>query len=92
MGDVSYNVPTGQFRAAIGVPGITTHTWQFAGMTGTTVGDKASQAIARAIARACTKVYADPSLTEAAKKELLDETKGIYISPLPEGAVPGDGM
>ena len=50
------------------------------------------QAIARAIARACTKVYADPSLTETAKKELLDETKGIYISPLPEGAVPGDGM
>ena len=92
VGDVSYNVPTGQFRAAIGVPGITTHTWQFAGMTGTTVGDKASQAIARAIARACTKVYADPSLPEAAKKELLDETKGIYISPLPEGAVPGDGM
>ncbi len=92
VGDVSYNIPTGQYRVAIGVPGITTHTWPFTAIVGTSIGDKASQAVARGIARACTMVYEDPSVTEKAKQELLDETKGEYLSPLPEGAKPGEGM
>ena len=92
VGDVSYIVPTAQFRAAVGVPGITTHTWQFTAMVGTSIGDKTSQAIARAIARACTMVYVNPSLVVQAKQELLEETKGNYIDPLPKDAKPGEGM
>ena len=92
MGDVSYLVPTAQFTAAVGVPGTGAHTWQFAAQVGTSIGDKASVAIARAIAYASAMVYENPSLTEQAKKELLDETHGKYVSPIPDGVKPGEGM
>ena len=92
VGDVSYLVPTAQFTAAVGVPGTGAHTWQFAAQVGTSIGDKASQAIARAIAYACTMVYENPSLAEQAKQELFDETHGEYVSPIPEGVKPGEGM
>ncbi len=92
VGDVSYLVPTAQFTAAVGVPGTGAHTWQFAAQVGTSIGDKASVAIARAIAYASAMVYENPSLTEQAKKELLDETHGKYVSPIPDGVKPGEGM
>ena len=92
VGDVSYLVPTGQYTAAVGIPGTGPHTWQFAAQVGTSIGDKASQAIARAIAYACTMVYENPSLAEQAKQELFDETHGEYVSPIPEGVKPGEGM
>ena len=92
VGDVSYLTPTAQFTSTVAVPGTGAHTWQFAAQVGTSIGDKASVAIARAIAYASTMVYEDPSLAEQAKKELLDETHGQYISPIPDGVKPGEGM
>ena len=59
---------------------------------GSSIGDKASVAAARAIALACVKVYENPSLTEIAKQELLDETGGEYLSPIPDDVRPGEGM
>ena len=92
VGDVSYLTPNAQFTSTVAVPGTGAHTWQFAAQVGTSIGDKASVAIARAIAYASTMVYEDPSLAEQAKKELLDETHGQYISPIPDGVKPGEGM
>ncbi len=57
---------------------------------GSSIGDKASLAVSRAIALACVKVYEDPSVIGQAKKELLEETGGVYISPIPDGIVPAD--
>lgn len=84
VGDVSYLVPTAQLSAAVAIPGTGPHTWQFAAQVGTSIGDKACFAVAKAIALACTKVYENPELAEQAKKELFEETKGQYQSPLPD--------
>lgn len=92
VGDVSYRVPTAQLTAATAIPGTGAHTWQMTAQVGTSIGDKAAVAAARAIALACTKVYENPSLAEKAKAELLEETGGAYISPIPDGVKPGDGM
>ncbi|OUQ15487.1 aminobenzoyl-glutamate utilization protein B [Lachnoclostridium sp. An14] len=92
VGDVSYLVPTGQYTAAVGIPGTGPHTWQFAAQVGTSIGDKASVAIARAMAYACTFVYEKPELAGQAKKELLEETGGVYNCPIPDDVKPGEGM
>lgn len=84
VGDVSYLVPTAQLTAAVAIPGTGPHTWQFTAQVGTSIGDKACLAAARAMALACTKVYDDPSLTKKAREELLAETKGVYVSPIPD--------
>ena len=91
-GDVSHIAPMGQCNAAIGIIGTGGHTWKFGAQAGTTIGDKAAQAVARAIGYASAKVYEEPSLVEKAKEELYKETGGEYISPLPDDLIPGTGM
>ena len=49
VGDVSYQVPTAQITAAAGIPETGAHTWQMTAQVGTSIGDKASQAVARAL-------------------------------------------
>lgn len=90
VGDVSYLIPTAQFTATTCIPGTGAHTWQFTAQVGTSIGDKASLAIARAIAYACTMVYEEPALAEQARQELLEETGGVYRSPIPDGVLPGE--
>ena len=55
-------------------------------------GQKQRAAIARAIAYASAQVYEDPGLAEQAKRELLEETGGVYVSPIPDGMKPGEGV
>ena len=90
VGDVSYQVPTAQITAAVGIPETGVHTWQMTAQVGTSIGDKASQAVARAIALACAKIYGKPEILDTAKKELEEETGGVYTSLIPEGILPGD--
>ncbi|WP_418454317.1 amidohydrolase [Allofournierella sp.] len=85
VGDVSYLVPTAQLTAATAIPGTGPHTWQFTGQVGTSIGDKGSQAAARAIALAAARLFEQPALLETAKQELLAETGGRYQSPIPSG-------
>lgn len=92
VGDVSYQVPTAQLTAAVGIPETGAHTWQMTAQVGSSIGDKAAASAARAIALACVRVYQDPSLAETAKQELFEETGGEYLSPLPDGIRPGEGM
>ena len=89
VGDVSYQVPTAQITAATGIPETGAHTWQMTAQVGTSIGDKASQAVARAIALACAKIYGNPEILDTAKRELEEETGGVYLSPIPEGVQPG---
>lgn len=90
VGDVSYQVPTAQISAAIGIPGTGLHTWQATAQVGSSIGDQASLAVARAIGLACAKVFEHPEVVEKAKEELKNATGGEYLSPLQEGAKPGD--
>jgi len=91
VGDVSYQVPTAQITAAVAIPGTGAHTWQMTAQVGSSIGDKACVAVAKAIGLACVKIYENPELVEQAKKELLEETGGVYISPIPDDVKPGEG-
>ena len=92
VGDVSYNVPTSQYAGTTSIPGTGLHTWQFAAQVGTSIGDKGSVAVARAIARACAEVWENTEVVKTAKEELLETTGGVYVSPLPDDVKPGEGM
>ena len=92
VGDVSHIAPTGQYMVTGVVLGTGDHTWQFTAQIGTSIGDKAAQSIARAIAYASAQVYENPELAEQAKRELLEETGGVYVSPIPDGMKPGEGV
>lgn len=89
VGDVSYQVPTAQINAAIGIPGTGLHTWQATAQVGSAIGDQASLAVARAIGLACVKVFENPEIAARAKEELVKTTGGEYLSPIAEGAKPG---
>lgn len=90
VGDVSYQVPTAQIGAAIGIPGTGLHTWQATAQVGSSIGDQASLAVARAIGLACAKVFEHPEVADRAKEELKNATGGEYLSPLQKGAKPGE--
>lgn len=90
VGDVSYLTPTSQLTTAAGVPNSMPHTWQFTGQVGTSIGNKASIAAARALALAAARLYEDPALLEKAKAELLQKTGGKYECPIPDGITYAD--
>ena len=92
VGDVSYIVPTTQYSGTTSIPETGLHTWQFAAQVGTSIGDKGSIAVARAIERACAEVWENPEAVNTAKEELLEATGGVYVFPIPDGIKPGDGM
>lgn len=85
VGDVSYQVPTAQLTAAVGIPGTGAHTWQLTAQVGSSIGGTASVAAARAIALAAARLCGQPELLESAKAQLLQETGGKYLCPIPDG-------
>lgn len=92
VGDVSYLVPTAQLTASAAIPGTGHHTWQYTAQVGTSIGGKACLAAAKAIGLACTRIFNDPALADQAKKELLEETGGVYVSPIPDDLTYVDAM
>ena len=88
VGDVSYKVPVAQMNGACAIPGTGVHTWQMTAQVGTSIAEKAAQAVAVILSLAASKVVRDPSLAEKAKAELLAETGGRYPCPLPDGITP----
>jgi len=89
VADVSWFVPTAQFRMAtqaIGTPG---HSWQLAASAGMSVGHKGLLTAAKALGLAALEFMENPSLVEAAQKEFAQKTAGNpYVCPLPEGLLP----
>jgi aminobenzoyl-glutamate utilization protein B len=69
-GDVSWVVPTGTFRAATWVPGTPSHSWQAVAAGGTGIGTKGMMVAAKTLAASAQDLFLDPSISEAAWKEL----------------------
>lgn len=91
LGDVSYCVPTAQLYGAVAVPQTGLHTWQLTAQVGTSIGDKASLAMARALALAAVRFCQHPELVEKAQAELQTATAGReYQDPLPDSITPRD--
>lgn len=71
VADVSWVVPTAQFRAATWVPGTPAHSWQAVACGGTSIGTKGMLVAAKTLALTAVDVFSDPAHVERAKEELV---------------------
>ncbi len=92
VGDVSWAVPTAGMRSATWVPGTGAHSWQAVAAGGMSIGKKGMIVAAKTIALTALDIYNDPSVTDKAKKELV-ESRGegfVYKSLLGDRMPPLD--
>ncbi|MGP1283383.1 MAG: amidohydrolase [Parasphingopyxis sp.] len=75
VGDVSWATPTVGVRIATWVPGTSSHSWQSAAASGTTIGYRGAQLAAKALALAAVELYTRPDLRTAARAE-FDAARG----------------
>lgn len=75
VADVSWVVPTAQFRTATWVPGTPAHSWQAVAAGATSIGLKGMHLAAEVLARTAADLMRDPEALTAAQAE-LDEARG----------------
>ncbi len=69
VGDVSIVVPTVGLRVATWVPGTTSHSWQAAAASGTSIGFKGANNAAKTLSLAAIELFENDELRAAAKAE-----------------------
>ena len=69
VGDVSIAVPTVGLRIATWVPGTTSHSWQAAAASGTSIGFKGAHNAAKTLSLAAIELFENEGLREAALAE-----------------------
>jgi aminobenzoyl-glutamate utilization protein B len=89
VGDVSWNVPTGQVVTACYALGTPEHSWQLVSQGRTSLGHKGFLLAAKVIAGACVDVLEHPEIAEKAQAELGGRLGGhTYSSPIPPEVKP----
>ncbi|MBN1687251.1 MAG: hypothetical protein JW852_11385, partial [Spirochaetales bacterium] len=89
VADVSWNTPTLEFTTATGILGTPGHSWQFASVSGMSIGHKSLLFAAKTIAASILDLFAKPDLLKEVRKEFAERTKGVeYKSPLPPDLKP----
>ena len=89
VGDISWNIPTGQFGAACQVIGTPGHSWQITAQSGMGIGHKGMLHAAKILALSGLEFLKNPDLVKKAKEEFnLKVEKESYVSPIPEGSSP----
>jgi aminobenzoyl-glutamate utilization protein B len=89
VGDVSWVVPTVNFRVATFVPGTPGHSWQAVACSGSSLGRKGMVAAAKALARSGLELLTKPAELEAAKESFEKRKAGrAYRSRLPADQKP----
>jgi aminobenzoyl-glutamate utilization protein B len=84
VGDVSWIVPTAEFRAATYVPGTPGHSWQSTACTGYSIGRKGMLIAAKTLALSALELFQNQSLIEAAKADFNKRRSGFeYRSRIP---------
>ncbi len=69
VGNVSYRVPTVLIFGATAIPGTPLHTWRMASQVGTSIGDKASVAMARTLALGSIRLMKSPETLKQAHQQ-----------------------
>ncbi|WP_116367522.1 amidohydrolase [Parahaliea mediterranea] len=69
VGDVSWQVPTVEMRAATWVPGTAPHSWQAIAAGGMSIGHKGMMVAAKTLALTAADLYQNPQLLKAAEEE-----------------------
>ncbi|MDR3333887.1 MAG: amidohydrolase [Treponema sp.] len=89
VGDVSWNVPTGQVVTSCYVLGTPEHSWQLVSQGRTAIGHKGMLLAAKVIAGACVDVLENPELVQKARTELDRRLGGHpYQSAIPKTVKP----
>jgi len=89
IGDVSWNVPTVQFRTAGFVVGSPGHSWQNAAVMGMGIGQKSAIFGAKVIATTILDLLTDAEILRRIQQEFISNTGGKpYHSPLTLDAKP----
>ena len=91
VGDVTYTVPTCEFRIATACMGNVAHTWQMTGQAGSRLAHKGLMVAGEVIALACIRTLQRPDLIEKARRETLQRNGGSYHCPLPDTVMPPVG-
>jgi len=89
VGDVSWAVPTAQFRIATAVPGTPGHSWQNVACAGTSIGRKGMVIAAKVLALSTADLFTTPQILADAKKD-FDRRRGghEYRSRIPADQKP----
>ncbi|HYE98198.1 MAG TPA: amidohydrolase [Planctomycetota bacterium] len=89
VGDVSWVVPTAQFRAATFVPGTPGHSWQAVACSGSSAGRKGMVVAAKVLGLAAWELLTTPAEVEKARESFRKASEGrTYRSRLPETQKP----
>lgn len=92
VGDVSWATPTVGLRTATWVPGTSSHSWQSAAASGTSIGHKGAQVAAKTLTLAAIELFTNEELRDAARAE-FDAARGpdyVYKSLLGDRDPPLD--
>ena len=76
MGNVSWNVPSQMFEVATYPYRAPIHSWQVTACSGMSIGQKGMMVAAKTLAATAIDMFKNPSLVEAAKKDLEERKKG----------------
>lgn len=79
VGDVSWTVPTVGLNTATWVPGTPAHSWQAAAAAGMSIGVKGMNNASKALALTAARLYLDPALVAAARKEFLTARGADFV-------------
>ena len=89
VSDVSWIVPTTEFRTATYVPGTPGHSWQAVACTGSNIGRKGMLLAAKTLTLTAMDLLGDPKLIEAAKADFNKRRAGYeYRSRIPANQKP----
>ncbi len=89
VSDVSWIVPTTEFRTATYVPGTPGHSWQAVACTGYSIGRKGMVVAAKTLALSAVDLMHDPKLIEAAREDFNKRRAGYeYRSRIPANQKP----
>lgn len=89
VGDVSWVVPTAQFRTATFVPGTPGHSWQVVACSGSSIGRKGMVVAAKVLALSAWELLTTPAEVEAARESFKKRSQGReYKSRLPADQKP----
>lgn len=89
VGDVSWNVPTGQIVTACHTPKTPAHSWQLVSQGRTSIAHKGLIMAAKIIAAASVDVLENPAIVDEAKAELKKRLNGtVYHSAIPKDVKP----
>ena len=88
VGDVSWLTPTSQIEVVTWPSGMPEHTWQTVACGKSSIAYKGMLCAGKVLAATVIDLIEKPELLNAARDEFKKRSKGGYICPIEDGAVP----